>query len=338
MHRTRWASRWITKLTSVILTAYLSANAQAAGITSMTVPASGTEAALQAIIWTPCAKAAGTVQMGIVTVQGVRDCAVERGGLPLIVISHGKGGSSLGHHDTATALADAGFVVVTVNHPGDSYGDETGSGSLAIFESRPRDISRLISFMTQHWQHRQQLKGGEVGVFGFSRGGYTTLSLIGAVPDVAAGAERFCSAGPFLNTSMCRQLKSDGVHIRAMPDPRVRAAVVVDPLNLFGASSFKAVRVPVQLWASEAGGDGVEFSHIAAIQSKLPQAPDFHVARGAGHFAYLAPCPPILMQSAKEICSDPKGFDRAGWHQKMNADVVSFFQKNLSAGAGASDK
>jgi predicted dienelactone hydrolase len=44
------------------------------------------------------------------------------------------------------------------------------------------------------------------------------------------------------------------------------------------------------------------------------------------------------MQSAKEICSDPKGFDRAGWHKQMNADVVSFFQKNLSAGVKASGK
>jgi predicted dienelactone hydrolase len=31
--------------------------------------------------------------------------------LPLLVMSHGTGGSTLGHFDTAVALADAGFVV-----------------------------------------------------------------------------------------------------------------------------------------------------------------------------------------------------------------------------------
>ena len=35
--------------------------------------------------------------------------------LPLVVMSHGTGGSFLGHFDTAMALADAGFVVVAMN-------------------------------------------------------------------------------------------------------------------------------------------------------------------------------------------------------------------------------
>lgn len=114
-----------------------------------------------------------------------------------------------------------------------------------------------------------------------------------------------------------------------MPDPRIRAAVVADPLNLFGAASFRSVKVPVQLWASELGGDGVELSHVTAIKSQLPHTPDFHVARKAGHFAYLSPCPAELKQSAKEICTDPEGFDRAEWHRKMNADVVAFFKTHL---------
>ena len=40
--------------------------------------------------------------------------------LPLIVISHGQDGWFGGHHDTAEALADAGFVVAAINHPGDN--------------------------------------------------------------------------------------------------------------------------------------------------------------------------------------------------------------------------
>lgn len=37
--------------------------------------------------------------------------------LPLVVVSHGRGGDSVGLHDTAEALADAGFVVAAINHP-----------------------------------------------------------------------------------------------------------------------------------------------------------------------------------------------------------------------------
>ena len=45
---------------------------------------------------------------------GAKDC-------PVIVISHGSGGSFLGHHDTAETLADAGFVVAAISHPGITF-------------------------------------------------------------------------------------------------------------------------------------------------------------------------------------------------------------------------
>lgn len=330
MNQRSCISTWLTKLIAITLIAQVCVSANAAGIARVTIPASGTEPALQVMVWTPCAKASGTIQIGIFALEGITNCEVAGDALPLIVISHGKGGSLVGHHDTASALADAGFVVAALSHPGDSFGDDSATESLTIFESRPRDIGRLISFMTENWQHRQHLNARAIGVFGFSRGGYTALSLIGAVPNISASAQRFCGSWWSFAMSMCRQLKADGAKIRPLSDPRVRAAVVVDPLNLFSASSFKAIRVPVQLWASELGGDGVELSHIQAIKEQLPKMPEFHVAEGAGHFAYLAPCPPALMQSAKEICSDPQGFDRLAWHKKMNADVVSFFRKNVS--------
>lgn len=105
--------------------------------------------------------------------------------------------------------------------------------------------------------------------------------------------------------------------------------MVVDPLNLFDDAGLQSVRVPVQLWASELGGDGVEFEHIEAIRTALPQAPEYHVAKGAGHFAYLAPCTPRLAEAAREICEDPEGFDRAVWHRTMNDAVVSFLKRHL---------
>ncbi|HEY0062211.1 MAG TPA: hypothetical protein VGC21_08820, partial [Telluria sp.] len=320
---------WIPLTIGALLTAFGCATAQAAGIASVTVPAAGAQPALQAMVWSPCSKADGPVELGIFTLQGVSKCDVAGDALPLIVISHGKGGSLIGHHDTANALANAGFVVATLNHPGDSFGDDAASDKLDVFSSRPRDVRRLISFMTTDWQHRKHLNASAIGVFGFSRGGYTALNLIGAVPDAAAAAQRFCDGWWTSVFSMCRQLKAGGADIGALPDARIRAAVVVDPLNLFGPASFRNVHVPVQLWASELGGDGVQLAHIEAVKAQLPQMPEFHVARGAGHFAYLAPCPAALAQSAKEICADTKGFDRVDWHKNMNASVLGFFQKNL---------
>jgi hypothetical protein len=58
------------------------------------------------------------------------------GRLPLIVFSHGGGGSYDGHAGTAFALARAGFVVAALNHAGDAHDDQ--SRVLDLWTARPR--------------------------------------------------------------------------------------------------------------------------------------------------------------------------------------------------------
>jgi len=304
-------------------------SALAAGFARVEVPASDGEPALHAMVWSPCAIQPTSVEIGLYVVQGVPNCNVVGNKLPLVVVSHGKGASLLSHHDTATALANAGFVVATLSHPGDSFGDDAAGQQLNIFESRPNDISRLISFMTQLWIYRHQLNANAIGVFGFSRGGYTALALAGAVPSTSASAERLCGHWLLSADSLCRQFKANGAQLSPKADPRIRAAVAVDPLNLFDTHGLQAVHIPVQLWASEQGGDGVTLADVEAIRAALPQVPDYHIAQGASHFSYIAPCSQKLKKAAPSICSDPKGFDRIEWHMKMNAAVVSFFKQKL---------
>jgi predicted dienelactone hydrolase len=65
--------------------------------------------------------------------------------MSLIIISHGRRGSFLDHRDTAQALADAGFVVAAISHPGDNARDSRHSDDLSAFVERPADIKRLIA-------------------------------------------------------------------------------------------------------------------------------------------------------------------------------------------------
>lgn len=325
---------WIGRFVVAALLSCAGGVAFAAGYERLEIPASGNESPIQLMVWSPCAKPPVAEQLGPYAVRGVRNCAVSGGSLPLVVISHGQGGSLLGHHDTAEALADAGFVVAALNHPGDTFGDDALAQRLHIFETRPRDASRVITFMLERWPSRQHLDGRSVGVFGFSRGGYTALALAGAVPSLPASAARLCGGWLSFTMPLCRQIKGGDARLAPRADPRVRAAVVVDPLNLFDAAGLQPVSVPVQLWASEQGGDGVALAHIEAIRSALPRAPEYHVAKGAGHFAYLAPCPPAFRESAPALCEDPEGFDRTAWHQTMNAAIVRFFDRQLRSGAG----
>jgi predicted dienelactone hydrolase len=227
-------------------------------------------------------------------------------------ISHGRGGWFGVHHDTATALADAGFVAVAINHPGENAFDESRIDELFFFAlERPGDTKRLIDFMLEAWPNAPKLDRDRVGHFGFSRGGYTTLAVIGGTPDPRRGAGR-CPR--HLSEGQCELFrKYEVVPDRPLThDPRIKAAVIADPgpTFLFGPGDLKDIRIPVQLWSSGLGGRVVTPESVAAVRHALPAGTDYRVVENAGHFAFLAPCSPWQAQSIPEICADAPGFDR----------------------------
>lgn len=322
----------VSRLGAALLFCLTAKSACAAGVTATFVSPTDQVGAIEVLVWSPCKSAPSEMRMGPYLVSATKDCAIAGRSLPLVVISHGQGGTRLSHHDTATALADAGFVVASFNHPGDSFGDDSLTNRIRVFELRPAQVSHVISHLVADWRYREVLDPLSIGVFGFSRGGYAALALAGAVPSATASASRLCGFWRSLVTPICRQIGDSGAALRAQPDPRVKSVVAVDPLNLFDASSFIDVKAPVQLWASELGGAGVELAHTQLIRDWLPQAPEFSLAQGAGHFAFLAPCTDEFRKEATAICEDPKGFDRSQWHSRMNRAVAAFFMKTLRPG------
>lgn len=299
--------------------------AHAAGFQRLNLPMDMNGPALQGGIWYPCAAPAQDVAIGRVTLAATPDCPMTDGFKSLIVMSHGSAGSYLGHHDTAAALADAGFVVAAINHVGDNAVDRSRQGYLSIFSTRPREIRRLLDYLTGAWPQRARLDGA-IGFFGFSRGGYTGLVLAGAAPDFKLGLG-LCADEPAL--PMCRDIRDGKVPAQPyVKDARIKALVIADPLNAFSAEALKAVSIPVQLWASARGGDGVTPASVDAVRLGLA-APEFHPVAGAGHFAFLAPCSTAQAEAAPAICRDAAGFDRAAWHRDFNAAVVAFFRNAL---------
>src|ERR1700733_13785470 len=105
--------------------------AQAAGIQSVDVPAAAGGPALHGAIWYPCSDSPQQISIDEITLSAVKNCTVNGNKLPLVVVSHGRGGSFAGHHDTAETLADAGFAVAAINHPGDTVTDMSHSDDLS---------------------------------------------------------------------------------------------------------------------------------------------------------------------------------------------------------------
>jgi predicted dienelactone hydrolase len=170
------------------------------------------------------------------------------------------------------------------------------------------------------------LSAEQIGFFGFSRGGYTGLVLIGGNPDWASSAD-FC---PFDSFHDCDQIRCKEFPAQPLAhDPRIRAAVIADPLAVFlTPDSFLSVTAPVQLWASEFGGQGVSHASVAAVDRNLPADHEYCVAANAGHFAFMV-CPPALARDRPEFCINAPGFDRVAFHKQFNATVLAFFREHL---------
>jgi predicted dienelactone hydrolase len=64
------------------------------------------------------------------------------------------------------------------------------SSDLSVMIERPTDIKRLIDFMVGASPAASRIDPERIGFFGFSRGGYTGLVLIGANPDWANAITR----------------------------------------------------------------------------------------------------------------------------------------------------
>jgi predicted dienelactone hydrolase len=289
---------------------------------------------LTGAIWYPCAGEPKHVALGSIAppvdigLTGVKDCPVTGAKLPLVIFSHGRGGWFGGHDDIAEALADAGFVVAAINHPGDNGNDSSQRDSLSVLASRPADMIHLLDFMLNDWKGRATIDHAKIGFFGFSLGGYTGLVLAGGNPDFRRIAPYCAESNKSRN---CEQFRNGDIPSNLPHEPRIRAAVLADTaVNYsFTQEGLAGIQIPLMIWRSEFGGGGVDPKNSALTANRLPGEPDIHTVP-AGHFAFLPSCPPQLAAAVPRICTDvPAGFDRAAFHREFNASVVLFFRKHL---------
>ncbi|MCX8999292.1 dienelactone hydrolase family protein [Rhizobiaceae bacterium BDR2-2] len=320
---------WFTRFILIAAFSLTASLPQAAGLKLFEVPADDNGPALRVIEWSPCVSPPEEINLGPFRLPAVRNCPISGDKLPLIVISHGFGGTFLSHHDTAESLADSGFIVVALNHPDDTASNETKARNLSALVSRPTDIKRLIDFMLGSSSSAAQIDPQRIGFYGFSRGGYTGLVLAGANPDF----QELRSVCQHPTGAACDRISQAALPKAPLThDPRIRAFVIADPLsNVFHTTdSLKAVIAPVQLWSSQRGGDGVSPENLATVARNLPVKPELHVVPNSGHFAFLTICPPELAKSVPEFCIDNAGFDRTVFHKEFNAQVLAFFREKLS--------
>ena len=293
---------------------------------------------LSVVIWFPSVGRAVSVQVGPFQQMVVPEGVISGQRLPVVLISHGTGGSAASHYDTALALAGAGFFVVALTHTGDNYLDQSYAGNQKDLTDRPRQVKIVLNYMLTTWPERDRLDAARVGMFGFSLGGFTTLVEAGGTPDISRIRE-LCTQRPA--APECRFIKErNGDQLRPAVqtpvwshDQRVKAAVLVAPAvsYVFGPGSLRDVKIPIQLWRGANDDQVPDEWNTALVRKELPMPPQEHVVPGAGHYAFLPPCSEALAQQTPQICTDIPSFDRSAFHRDFNSEIVAFFKKTLAA-------
>jgi predicted dienelactone hydrolase len=90
------------------------------------------------------------------------------------------------------------------------------------------------------------------------------------------------------------------------------------------------VSAPVQLWNGVDDRNVPYETNEAVVRKLLPSPPEYHAVPGAGHFAFLVPCPRWLFP---EICKDAGAFDRTAFHREFNRSVIEFYERHLGRNA-----
>jgi len=135
---------------STFVLALVSTNAHAAGF-QHGFAADPDGKPLQIGVWYPSQATPQALSMGPTTMTVAVNAAVAGSALPLVVMSHGTGGSFLGHYDTAIALADFSKVLpMCRDHPGDFVCQLLAKSEQAV--AVPRDISTSWRHAAAHWR------------------------------------------------------------------------------------------------------------------------------------------------------------------------------------------
>jgi predicted dienelactone hydrolase len=264
---------------------------------------------------------------------------------PVILFSHGFGGTARMMAWFTLPLARAGYVVIAVDHPGNSGNDKMTAGGAMLWD-RPGDLAAAFDAARADPAVGPHLDAGRLGVAGFSAGGFTAIAATGAHVDVAR-LQAFCNANP--TDGVCRPQKefpqSTEQMLAAFKSPglapeaahsgddhsihgvRAAFAIAPGPVQMFDPASLKVDKIPVAIILGDADPVATPDTNGRLAARDLPHAESKELA-GVGHYDFLATCTPAGV-AAVPVCADKVAQDPT--HQAAIDMALGFFAKTLGA-------
>jgi predicted dienelactone hydrolase len=268
---------------------------------------------------------------------------------PLIVLSHGTGGTAGNLAWLGMALASAGYIAAAVNHPGNNAIDGYTVPGFTLWWLRARDLSAVIDGMLADPAFGPRIDSRRIGAAGHSLGGYTVVTIAGGITSIkhfqefcgSSNADTMCASPPEfpgLRARIEALAKSDPAFqaardeaSRSYGDPRVRAVFAMAPAlgQAFLPESLARIRIPVAIVAGATDEIAPVRSNAQSLAATIPHAELTILPRPVGHYVFVGICLPAARAALPRLCNDAPGVDRR-LVEAMTAKLAeAFFERNL---------
>jgi predicted dienelactone hydrolase len=255
--------------------------------------------------------------------QAKRDAAPLAEKFPLIIASHGQPGIRFQYTYLNEALASRGFVVASTEHTGSTYTDLTQQDYVTSLVYRPQDILFALEELPKLILSADR---GNVGLLGYSYGGYSVINAAGAGLDGEAFAEYCRTAadkGPCFALPFFAGLEQARGINAVQADPRIKAVFVMAPYGQpwLGETSLANLKIPFFVAVGENDDvavyerDALQYYQRAGSENKY-----LLTLEGAQHNPFVE-CPEELATTWTDFerCSEPV------WNHERAHDITKHF-------------
>ncbi len=268
---------------------------------------------------------------------------------PLIVLSHGTGGTAGNLAWLGTALAAHGFVAAAVNHPGNNAIDGYTVPGFRLWWLRALDLSAVIDGMLADPTFGPRIDPKRIGAAGHSLGGYTMIEIAGGITSIehlrafcnSPKADKMCVAPPEFTDMRPKSealAKTDPAFRAALDrasrsyrDPRVRAVFAMAPAlgPAFLPDSLAHIRIPVMIVAGASDEIVPIASSAQFFAAAIPDAQLTILTGAVGHYVFAGICREAARAIMTRRCNDASGVDRAAIEAETADLAERFFGRTL---------
>lgn len=309
---------------------------------------------LNLLVWYPAAEGSQESREDIAIFKGeavatnapVRQAAKP---YPLIVLSHGTGGSAISMAWFGRAMAARGYIVVGMNHHGNTaYEGELKLEGFVAWWDRPRDISVALDKLLKDSVWSQYIDHNRIALAGFSIGGYTVLANAGARADYA-NWQKFCdlrSDNP--NCKLPPEAKFSAAELKTAfatnprlqqaltriaddyRDPRVKAVFAMAPVmaSAMTQASLQSVVIPVSILVGSEDDQAIPAMNAEVYAGQITGV-QLRIMAKYTHYSFLAECNERGKLFAASFCCDGLAPDRAKLHAEVITQANEFYGRIL---------